>query len=329
MAFEDYEDWGTVDTGVSFKAITSAPIDSRFFIDSKDNIDTEIPKSVRYPGLRVYVLDEKREYWFQDGVKLSNLVVYNPQANLTGDSLEDFDNVAVSNGAEITVLDNGEVSKYVWNGSEWKLLTSTVTQSVTPTPSPSAVSNVVVTGLSTDTYEEVVAVLNNYISQNNITLSVGYEITVVFSDPQTNTFFNRYIYLPSLADSSQNHWYIESGIQSFDIQVPNEILISSLGATYTSSDTTSGAKYVTYNRTQDGVDVVITHNFCSLFVDVVVYEKGNEAADIDDNGTVDSDFGTMVGIPTTCVKSGNQYKVVVSFPTLPSATDRFTILVQK
>ena len=329
MAFDEYDNWGTVDTGVSFKAISSAPIDSRFVIDSLDNLDTKIPKSIRYPGLRVFVIEESREYWFKDGIENSDVVVYTPSANLTGSSLSGFETSTLSEGAEATIMNGGNASKYVWNGSEWKLLAST-NASVSPSPTGgSGTISILYTESTTDTYEELSALLTEFVADNDIALNNGVEIPVFFSDTNSPAFFNRYIYLPDLANYAQSHWYIENGVQAFDIQIPNAIINGVAGDTYTSSDTTSGEKYITYNRTENGVDVVIQHNFCNLYVDVVVYEKGSESEDIDNDGTLDTDYGTIVGIPSTCVKSGNKYKVVISFPMVPSATDRFTVLVQK
>lgn len=79
-SFPQYSKWSEqyVLRNGAFFPNNGFPIDSRYVIDTYDNILTGIVKSCRYPGLRVFVLDTEKEYWFKGGVENNDLVEYKP-----------------------------------------------------------------------------------------------------------------------------------------------------------------------------------------------------------------------------------------------------------
>ena len=307
--FANYNNWSAADTAVGLKVTNSAPLDRRFVIDNINSLSSVIPKSYRYPGLRFYVLDEEKEYWFKGGVNKSDLVEYHPEAMYVVEE-GDFDPDAVpgnlARGSEITVFDAaGNPTKYVWNGTVWKPLIREV---------GSAVITPIITNVGTDTYEELEALINGHIQANDITVTPGTELPIIFVDTaeedKNADVFNKYVYLNK---GENGHWYQESGTQVFRFSVPASILEAEQG-TVVEGDENTSAKYIKFVKGEGRrVDVVISHNFCQQYIDTSFYKTGGTAGDKDFDDVVDSDWGEEVFIPEDLVKSGGEYKLVLTF----------------
>lgn len=304
-----YNSWVTSETMVGLKVTNSAPLDRRFVVDELANVFMLIPKAYRYPGLRVYALREEKEYWFKSGVEKSNLVEYHPETMYVVEE-SDFDPDAtpdrVIRGSEITVFDAaGNPTKYVWNGTVWKPLIREV---------GSAVITPIITNVGTDTYEELEALINGHIEANGITVTPGTELPIIFVDTaeedKNADVFNKYVYLNK---GENGHWYQESGTQVFRFSVPASILEAERG-TVVEGDENTSAKYVKFVKGEGRrVAVVISHNFCQQYIDTSCYKTGGTAGDKDFDDVVDSDWGEEVFIPEDLVKSGGEYKLVLTF----------------
>ena len=331
-----YNSWITSETMVGLKVTNSAPLDRRFVIDSMTSLSTVIPKSYRYPGLRFYVLAEEKEYWFKGGVNKSDLVEYHPEAMfvVAEDAVEDIDTTKLAVGSEITVFDNeGNPTKYVWNGTTWKpLIRETGSATITP----------IITNVATDTYEELEAIINNHIQANGITATKGTELGVVFVDTaeedKNADTYNKYVYLDT--GDGTDHWYQVSGTQVFRFTIPNEILEAEAGTEMLAGESNTAGKYVKFVRGADKrLDIVISHNFCSQFVDASYYQVGIEPADRDFDDILDSDWGEQVFIPANNVKSNGEYKHVLTFFSYDSGDgqgaeeanmgDEFIVVIQR
>ena len=319
-----YNSWITSETMVGLKVTNSAPLDRRFVLDTMDSLSIVIPKSYRYPGLRFYVLDEEKEYWFKGGVNKSDLVEYHPEAMyvVAEDAIQDIDTTKLSIGSEITVFDNeGNPTKYVWNGSVWKPLIREV---------GSAVITPIITNIGTDTYEELEALINGHIQANDITVTPGTELPIIFVDTaeedKNADVFNKYVYLNK---GENGHWYQESGTQVFRFSIPASILEAEQGAVVEGNENTS-AKYIKFVKGERRrVDVVISHNFCQQYIDTSFYKTGGETGDKDLDGVVDSDWGEEVFIPEDLVKSNGEYKLVLTFFEFDADESEFVVVLQR
>lgn len=332
MATSDtYNSWVTSETMVGLKVTTSAPLDRRFVVDTFTNITKVIPKSYRYPGLRVFVLKDEKEYWFKGGVNKDDLVEYHPESMYVVEE-NDFDPDAVptnlARGSEITVFDAaGNPTKYVWNGTVWKPLIREASPAVI-TP--------IITNVATDTYEELEALINNHIQANDITVTAGTEIPVIFVDTaqedKNADIYNKYVYL-STGDGENAHWYQASGTEVFRFSIPAEILEEEAGTEMLAGESNTAGKYIKFVKGQENrVDVVISHNFCSQFVDTSFYKVSGEQEDKDFDGVLDSDWGEEVFIPEDLVKSDGEYKLVLTFFSFDAAEDgdsEFVVVLQR
>ena len=300
-----YNNWTSADTAVGLKVTNGAPLDRRFVVDTFANYSRVIPKACRYPGLRFYVLDEEKEYWFKSGTEKADLVEYHPEAMFVESDLEDVDTTKLAVGSEVTIFDSeGNPTKYVWNGSNWKPLIREVGSVVTP----------IITNISTDTYEELETLINGHIQANGITVAVGTELPIIFVDTaeedKNADIYNKYVYLNK---GDNGHWYQESGTQVFRFTIPEAIKEAEQGTEIT-GDPNTVAKYVKFVKGADSrVDVVISHNFCLQYVDTSFYKVGSGEVDKDFDGVLDSDWGEEVFIPEDLVKSNGEYKLVLTF----------------
>lgn len=320
-----YNSWVTADTSVGLRITNSAPLDRRFVVDELANIFSLIPKAYRYPGLRVYALKEEKEYWFKSGVEKSNLVEYHPESMYVVEE-SNFDPEAaperLARGSEITVFDaTGNPTKYVWNGSVWKPLIREV---------GSAVITPIITNVGTDTYEELEALINGHIEANDITVTPGTELPVIFVDTaeedKNADVYNKYVYLNK---GENGHWYQESGTQVFRFRIPSSILEAEQGTVVEGNENTS-AKYIKFVKGEGNrVDVVIFHNFCQQYIDTSFYKIGGTAGDKDFDDVVDSDWGEEVFIPGDLVKSDGEYKLVLTFFEYDGGDSEFVVVLQR
>ena len=328
--FANYSNWSAADTAVGLKVTNSAPLDRRFVIDSMTSLSTVIPKSYRYPGLRFYVLDEEKEYWFKGGVNKSDLVEYHPESMYVVDEedIQDIDTTKLATGSEITVLDGaGNPTKYVWNGTAWKPLIREV---------GSAVITPIITNVGVDTYEELEVLINNHIQANDITVTAGTELPIIFVDTAEENknadIYNKYVYLGT-GDGETAHWYQASGTEVFRFTVPAEILEAEAGTELLAGASDTAGKYVKFVKGEDKRgDVVISHNFCSQFVDTSFYKVSGEQEDKDFDGVLDSDWGEEVFILEDLVKSDGEYKLVLTFYSFDATEDgesEFVVVLQR
>lgn len=324
MADFNTNTWRFEDSFTGRRLGSSTPVDRRYVVDTFDNIWTLVTKPCRYPGLRIFVIDTEKEYWFKGGVNQEDLVEYHPEAFVTT-NINEVDTTRLTPGVTVTIFDgNGNPTQYIWNGTSWKSL------SIGGTPSPGGQIPVLCTNIATDTYEELITLLNAHISANNILVSTGTEIPVVFSDTATTDknpdVFCKYVYLN---DSNETgHWFLEYGIQVFEYSIPQQLKDAAPGTIITNSSNTS-AKYVKFVKTENGVDVVIEHNFCMQYIDVVTYLKDNTEGDKDYDRVTDSDYGTQVLFPHACIKSNGKYRIVLSTSIVPDENQIFVTVLQK
>lgn len=327
-----YNNWVTADTGVGLKVTNSAPLDRRFVVDELANIFSLIPKAYRYPGLRVYAMKEEKEYWFKSGVEKANLVEYHPESMYVVEE-SNFDPEAaperLARGSEITVFDSeGNPTKYVWNGTSWRVLGG-ASGSATITP--------IITNVATDTYEELEALINSHVQANDITVTAGTEIPVIFVDTaeedKNADVYNKYVYLGT-GDGETAHWYQASGTEVFRFSVPSAILEAEVGTEMLAGASNTAGKYIKFVKGADRrLDVVISHNFCSQFVDASFYRAdGGEAEDKDFDQVLDSDWGEEVFLLSDLVKSDGEYKLVITFTAYDAEEDgdaEFVVVLQR
>lgn len=317
-----YNNWTSADTAVGLKVTNGAPLDRRFVVDTFANYSRVIPKACRYPGLRFYVLDEEKEYWFKSGIEKADLVEYHPEAMFVESDLEDVDTTKLAVGSEVTIFDNeGNPTKYVWNGSVWKPLVREV---------GSAVITPIITNIGTDTYEELEALINGHIQANDITVTPGTELPIIFVDTaeedKNADVYNKYVYLNK---GESGHWYQESGTQVFRFSIPASILEAEQG-TVVEGDENTSAKYIKFVKGEGNrVDVVISHNFCQQYIDTSFYKTGGEVGDNDFDGVLDSDWGEEVFIPEDLVKSDGEYKLVLTFYSYDASESEFVVVLQR
>lgn len=79
----------------NFRVLWNQPIDSRYVIESIDNLGTDIPKAVRYVGLKVWIKNINRFFIFKTGIEDNNFVPFNQTDIVVIDSVSDLGTIPV------------------------------------------------------------------------------------------------------------------------------------------------------------------------------------------------------------------------------------------
>ena len=245
-----------------------------------------------------------------NGVASVRDILNNPASILGDGSFENNGTTyyTIPDGAEgvIKVLDNGGYSyySYVWNGdtNEWIPFAN----------SGSGGSNAVILNFASDIdvsgdsdspvyLSSIYALNSNYISNAykeamgldvNDTIASGSEANVVFTDKTTDPYVEycrKYVYL-------NGAWRIVQGVQEYVITLPayvddewydsynpkNGMVIEP------NDDSVNVDVMVASNK--GTVDVIISHQFNSQYVDVFVFEKNETSENIDGGATPETPF---------------------------------------
>ena len=98
------------------KIANNNPVDSRTVFPTVEAVLAGVSTSRRYRGLKIFITDEKKEYWFRDGITNSDLILYRPGAALyCVTSLTERDSIPLSvrfEGMEVNLLLGGDITKY-------------------------------------------------------------------------------------------------------------------------------------------------------------------------------------------------------------------------
>lgn len=96
------------------------PIDDRTVFDTLANAKSSLNTARRYRGLRIFITEEVKEYWFRDGTTNADLIEYRPGAMLYSvTSIAERNSIPLSlrsEGMEVNVLLGGGMTKYVLVG---------------------------------------------------------------------------------------------------------------------------------------------------------------------------------------------------------------------
>lgn len=293
------------------------------------------------PDNRPVKPDSEPAEYYTDAELLRNPTV------LLGDGIVTYSNKSyntIPEGAEGTLkTTDNKYYKYVWNGSEWVMFAN----------SGSGGSNAVILNFASDIdvsgnsdspvyLSSIYALNSNYISSAykdamgldvNDTIASGSEANVVFTDKTTNPYVEycrKYVYL-------NGAWRIVQGVQEYVITLPayadaewfdgynpkNSMVIDP------NDDSANVDVMVSSNK--GTVDVIISHQFNSQYVDAFVFEKNTTEDDIDGGSTPETEYGDRLLVPVKCFKSAedNQFKVKISLPVSTTSTTTYAITLQK
>ena len=120
------------------KVANNNPLDNRTVFATLELAKASVNTSRRYRGLKIFITEEKKEYWFRDGVTNSDLIPYRPGAALyCVTSLAERNSIPLDlrfEGMEINLLLGGNVTKYTLIGgitdAHWRITQSSVPSGV-------------------------------------------------------------------------------------------------------------------------------------------------------------------------------------------------------
>lgn len=308
----------------------------------------QLGSGARYPGLKVYILNENKEYIFkltdQETLAMDNigtLKEYHPElshfyaateegpvpsdSNTLKESLGD--SITVNNGTTNTTYNtipegaegtykttDGKYYKFVWNGSEWVTYANTGSGS----QSTPAVESIVNFNAATDGIGSINEITSAAITAKyGTTPADGAETNVVFTDGSRKTC-RRYVYLGG-------KWYITRGTQEYTLTLP---AYTSWDAWNAETVTCPSGVSIYKSGTEGFVNVYISHQFDSQFVDAFVFTTGSE--DLDGDEAADS-FGERILASATCFTSSidDAFKVKIPLPISKDTTTSYAITLQK
>ena len=295
----DYSGWGFKQRSTGHHISNTAPIDDRC-ISITLNEAKEKTVDRRYPGLRVYVMGEEKEYWFKSGVSNNDLVVYRPWASDTEfrQTIEQniINNVGGSSGV-------GGVSL-----TPYKITASEV-----------ADKNNIPTHLTT---------LIDTSTQEKREQWKGAEINVVYTDSNGGESFMKYVYL-------DGGWRMSCGSQTIEFSIYSYTEGNWAGWTPPSTQEGDGFLY-SKNETPGYVTLCVRHNFATQYVDATLYLTGSENIDGDNN--LDA-FGEEVVVAKKCTQLSDPnypgYWVCLELfiPSVPQGAtqkqETYTLLLQR
>lgn len=132
-----------------FRIGDGTPVDNRMVYQTKADVFSKavdengdfigITKGRRYRGLKIFIVDEGKEYWFRDGITNDHLVPYQPGASMFPvSSLTERDAIPLkirSEGMEVNVVSNDRLTKYALVGGitndHWQELSTGTATNVT------------------------------------------------------------------------------------------------------------------------------------------------------------------------------------------------------
>lgn len=333
------------------------PIDARTLQDSFSDV-LGIVASNRHPGLRVYDTSSGKEYVFASSVNQFGVITfpntavreYHPElahfkavqslsvpANLVqelGGSVTIDGTVynVIPEGAEgIIKTSDSKYYKYVWNGSDWVEYSNLGSGSGSGSSTNIDVSGLILNfSYVSDSLSSINDLTTALISSKyaatfpNSSLVAGTEINVVYTDDSDANnpveYCRKYIYLNSA-------WYIVQGVQEYSITLPQ---YSTWEAG--SSIVLSGVPDIEIKQTdtQGMVDVIISHQFNSQYIDAFVFQESLTDTDLDYDDVVD-EYGDRILAPVLCFKSkkDGKYKVKTTLPISDSFATKYSITLQK
>lgn len=307
--FEKYSTWSVIEKGSGFYIRNSNPIDSRIVVQTYDeikgneerNIECKIIKARRYPGLRIYVMDQEKEYWFKSGVENENLVEYNPW-----------------DSAIFTALD----------ANPWAPdITSSINQLKADKPWLSDMSSG--GGSESGSFATTYIVSSTEYAKNDIPTylttqitspSTGQEVNVVFREDDVESFM-KFIYI-------NNGWAILDGTQTISFSLPAYGTVEWDSLPATSDDS---IRYVTGEN--GSITVYVKHGFCTQCVDTTLYQTDTEVDPNDTDDATDA-YGEELLVSKKCValsgRSGYWVKLEMQAPTTSSdSSTNYTLLLQR
>lgn len=103
-----------------FRIANSTPVDNRTVFATLSEAKSGLNTARRYRGLRFFVTEEKKEYWFRDGIANSDIIEYRPGAMLYSvTSVGERNSIPLSLrsiGMEVNLLLGGNIIKYILVG---------------------------------------------------------------------------------------------------------------------------------------------------------------------------------------------------------------------
>lgn len=311
---------------------------------SKPNVKEYHPELAHFKSIDSSSLPQD----LPNGIASVRDILNNPASVLGDGSFENNGTTyhTIPDGAEgvIKVLDNGGYSyySYVWNGdtNEWIPFTNSGSGG-----SSSVILNFSNSDNHVGTEEGVsnpIGSINELTSgdidakyrestNNNGDIEQGTEASVVFTKVEgsnesqtTATSFRKYVYLGS--------WLITQGTQEYVIELSskNEVTNNTEWNALTAENFPSGSSDVEIIPTdhEGTVDVIISHQFNSQYIDAFVFEQSGSGRDQDYDNNVDA-YGDRILAPAVCFKSGNVLKIKIPLPLADDTSTTYSITLQK
>lgn len=338
VSFNRYQSWSRNATPLSggLDISTTSPCDLRLVAATLNDVIGMDPAK-RYPGLRVFVIDEEKEYWFKipsdftGGASYNDLVLvpYHTPAYIVS-NINSADHTI---STEVIVLANDAATQYVWDEAQnsgtggWVALSGSGSQS-TPAEiiinfttsdhvDPSDNTSALVTSINDVTSDAITAKYG--------TPTPGAETNVVFTETIDNQDYQtcrRYVYL-------NDGWNITRGTQEFTVTFPAYAANEGTWETWEPDLLTWPAGIeISKGDTEGFVNVYVTHQFDTKYVDAFVFTTGS--ADIDGDDSAD-EYGNRVLASATCFKSAQTgvYKVKLVLPIHANNETAYAITLQK
>ena len=195
VSFNRYQSWSRNATPLSggLDISTTSPCDLRLVAATLNDVIGMDPAK-RYPGLRVFVIDEEKEYWFKIPSDFTGSASYNDLVLVPYHTpayiVSDISSADHTISTDVIVLADGVASHYVWDEtSGWVALSGSGSQS---TPAVESILNFNATTDGIGSINEITsaAITTKY----GTTPADGAETNVVFTDGSRKTC-RRYVYL--------------------------------------------------------------------------------------------------------------------------------------
>ncbi|MBR2693420.1 MAG: hypothetical protein IKE69_04325 [Thermoguttaceae bacterium] len=295
-----------------FNVSNNFPLDYRVL---RDNVLQLFKYNTQYPGLKVYTVQKGQEYIFiSDSVdsvqeyhpELAHFKFYDsatlPNNLATSNALGDGAIEITKNNSTVTYhtiptgtegtiqLNDGSFYKFVWNGSSWVQFanqgsggsSTTIVRVVSDSVLSFASSDV--TSINELTSEQISA---RYKIAHDLDtaaiISSGIEADVIFTDSLGFESSRKYVYL-------NGEWRIVQGVQEYLITIP----AYDSSATWTENEVVavSASSDIAVKRADVSglVNVFISHQFNSQYVDAFVFEKNGTSENIDGGATPETPF---------------------------------------
>jgi len=322
----------------SYQVGNGFPLDLRTLKNTASAVFT-VSTGLRYPGLKVYTEDNK-EYVFRLNASfaLPNEYVreYHPElvhyAEVEGTTLPDnlisvlgdgvvtynsvsYSTMPVGTGG-IIKLGDGSLYQFVWDGTDWTTFANSG-------PGSGVIAGAIInftSGDNIDSLNELTSSLvdskyrSTYELGESDPIVAGTEVTAIYTtDTPAVETSRKYVYLNSA-------WRIFRGIQEYLFSFSS---YSSWSAgDFYGSDWPSEVSVI-QSSTEGIVDIIITHQFESHYIDVLVFEY---------LGTVgtDTNYGDRLLVKSSCYKtSGGAFQTKVSLPVSMSDISSYIVVLQK